>query len=349
MNDAGFWQGRSVFVTGHTGFMGGWLAFWLGRAGARVTGYALSPPTDPSFLDAVDLRGDVNSIEADVRDLTSVSHAMRTAAPEIVFHLAAQPLVRAAHHEPVETFAVNVMGTVNVLEAMRGCDSLRAAVLVTTDKVYANREWDWGYREDDRLGAHEPYGGSKAAAELAVEAYRAYFPHAGIATVRAGNVIGGGDWAAERLVPDAIRAFARERTLTLRRPDSVRPFQHVLDPVRGMTMLAERLAEKPASWAGPWNFGPDEREAATVETVARELARLWGGGRVACAESAHGPAEAKLLTLSSAKAKAKLGWKPTWSLARALSETVSWYKAFLSYEPMRAVTERQIAAFEGAN
>lgn len=349
MTDAAFWQGRSVFVTGHTGFVGGWLAFWLARAGARVTGYALSPPTDPSFFDAVDLGNDVTSIEADVRDLSRLSNAMREAAPEIVFHLAAQPLVRAAHHEPVETFAVNVMGTVNVLEAMRGCGPLRAAVLVTTDKVYANREWDCGYREEDRLGAHEPYGGSKAAAELAIEAYRGYFPRAGIATVRAGNVVGGGDWAAERLVPDAIRAFARERTLTLRRPKAVRPFQHVLDPVRGMTMLAERLAEAPSAWTGPWNFGPDEREAATVESVARDLARLWGGGRVACAERENGPAEAKLLTLSSAKAKAKLGWKPGWTLARALSETVTWYKAFLSHKPMRAVTAHQIAAFEGAN
>jgi CDP-glucose 4,6-dehydratase len=257
--------------------------------------------------------------------------------------------VRTAHHEPVETFAVNVMGTVNVLEAMRGCASLRAAVLVTTDKVYANREWDWGYREEDRLGAHEPYGGSKAAAELAVESYRSYFPHAGLATIRAGNVIGGGDWAAERLVPDAIRAFARGRTLNLRRPDAVRPFQHVLDPIRGMTALAERLADAPAEWTGPWNFGPDERDAATVETVACRLAQLWGDARVERAAKQNGPAEAKLLTLSSAKAKAKLGWKPTWSLARALSETVSWYKDFLSHADMRAATARQIAAFGGAN
>ena len=344
-----FWHGKSVLVTGHTGFMGGWLAFALARAGARVTGYALSPPTDPSFFDAVDLAGDVASIEADIRDLNRLSTAMHEAAPEIVFHLAAQPLVRAAHYEPVETFAVNVMGTVNVLEAMRGCKSLRAAVLVTTDKVYANREWDWGYREEDRLGAHEPYGGSKAAAELAVESYRGYFPQAGIATVRAGNVIGGGDWAAERLVPDAIRAFARGRTLTLRRPDAVRPFQHVLDPVRGMTLLAERLAEAPGAWTGAWNFGPEEREAATVETVAQDLAKLWGDGAVARAEGESGPPEAKLLTLSSAKAKAKLGWKPQWSLARALSETMTWYKSFLSHEKMRAVTARQIAAFEGVN
>jgi CDP-glucose 4,6-dehydratase len=349
MKDKPFWNGRSVFITGHTGFMGGWLAFWLARAGARVTGYALSPPTEPSFFDAVELGGDVTSIEADVRDLPRLSTALREAAPEFVFHLAAQPLVRAAHHEPVETFAVNVMGTVNVLEAMRGCEPLRAAVLVTTDKVYANREWDWGYREDDRLGAHEPYGGSKAAAEIAVDSYRSYFPHAGIATVRAGNVIGGGDWAAERLIPDAIRAFARDRTLTLRRPDAVRPFQHVLDPVRGMTLLAERLAASPSTWTGPWNFGPDERDTATVETVARELAQLWGQGRVARAPREEGPPEAKLLTLSSAKAKAKLGWKPTWPLARALSETATWYKSFVSHESMRAVTARQIEAFEGAN
>jgi len=347
--NASFWSGKSVLVTGHTGFMGGWLSFALARAGARVTGYALSPPTNPSFFDAVDLAGDVASIEADIRDLSRLSTAMREAAPEIVFHLAAQPLVRAAHYEPVETFAVNVMGTVNVLEAMRGCRNLRAAVMVTTDKVYANREWDWGYREEDRLGAHEPYGGSKAAAELAVESYRSYFPDAGIASVRAGNVIGGGDWAAERLVPDAVRAFARGKPLILRRPDAVRPFQHVLDPVHGMALLAERLADSPSTWTGAWNFGPDEREAATVETVACDLAKLWDESTVVRAERETGPAEAKLLTLSSAKAKSKLGWKPRWSLGRALSETATWYKSFLSHEAMRDVTARQIAAFQGAN
>jgi CDP-glucose 4,6-dehydratase len=347
--DSAYWQGRSVFVTGHTGFMGGWLAFWLAGLGARVTGYALKPPTDPSFFDAVELAGDVTSIEADIRDLSRLSVALREASPEFVFHLAAQPLVRAAHHEPVETFAVNVMGTVNLLEAMRGCDSLRAAVLVTTDKVYDNREWEWGYREHDRLGAHEPYGGSKAAAEMAVDSYRSYFPHAGIATVRAGNVIGGGDWAAERLVPDAIRAFSRGRTLTLRRPDAVRPFQHVLDPVRGFLMLAQHLAKSPAEWSGAWNFGPDERETATVEAVARDLAALWGKGDVARALREEGPAEAKLLTLSSAKAQSRLGWRPRWSLVRALAETVAWYRAQLGREAMRGVTRRQIAAFEGAN
>jgi CDP-glucose 4,6-dehydratase len=347
--DREFWQGRSVFVTGHTGFMGGWLAFWLANLGARVTGYALKPPTEPSFFDAVALAGDLISIEADIRDLNRLSVALREASPEFVFHLAAQPLVRAAHHEPVETFAVNVMGTVNVLEALRGCETLRAAVLVTTDKVYDNREWEWGYREDDRLGAHEPYGGSKAAAELAVDSYRPYFPRAGIATVRAGNVIGGGDWAAERLVPDAIRAFARGKTLTLRRPDAVRPFQHVLDPVRGFLTLAQRLSQSPAEWSGAWNFGPGERDAATVETVARDLAALWGKGEVARAVREEGPAEAKHLSLSSAKAQTKLGWRPRWSLARALAETVSWYRAHLGNEAMREVTRRQIAAFEGAN
>lgn len=348
MNHA-FWGGKSVFITGHTGFMGGWLAFWLARSGARVTGYALQPPTEPSFYDAIGLAGDVNSIEADVRDLHRLSAAMHEAAPEIVFHLAAQPLVRTAYYEPVETFSTNVMGTVNVLEAMRGCEGLRAAVLVTTDKVYENREWSRGYREDDRLGAHEPYGGSKAAAELVVDSYRAYFPNVGLATVRAGNVIGGGDWAADRLVPDAIRAFTHGRVLTLRRPDAVRPWQHVLDPVRGFLKLAERLADSPIDWSGSWNFGPSAREAVTVEMLARELAHLWGPGEVARADDETGPKEAKLLTLSSVKAHTKLDWRPKWSFTRAVVETVNWYRSHVLHEAMRDVTERQINAYEGAN
>ena len=344
-----FWHDRPVFVTGHTGFIGGWLSFWLARLGARVTGYALAPPTEPSFFDCVGLTRDIVSIQADVRDLDRLKAALRQAAPEFVFHLAAQPLVRAAHAAPVETFAVNLMGTVNLLEAMRECETLRGAVIVTTDKVYENRERERGYVEDDRLGGHEAYGASKAAAELAVDAFRAYFPRAGLATVRAGNVIGGGDWAADRLVPDAIRAFANDETLVLRRPDAVRPWQHVLDPVRGMLMLAERLAEAPECWSGPWNFGPDERDARSVLSLAAELAQLWGRASLHALARADGPPEARLLALSSEKAMARLGWWPRWSLSRALAETVAWYKAQIAREPMRAATERQILAYAGAN
>jgi CDP-glucose 4,6-dehydratase len=350
-----FWTGRRVFITGHTGFMGGWLSFWLARKGARIDGYALAPPTRPSFFETAGLAASVRSREADVRDLATLARAMQEARPEIVFHLAAQPLVRAAHAGPVETFAVNTMGTVHVLEALRQVPSVAAAVIVTTDKVYDNREWPWGYREHDRLGAHEPYGGSKAAAEIAVESYRrAYFDtgaerRLGLATVRAGNVIGGGDWAADRLVPDAVRAFGAGRPLELRRPGSVRPWQHVLDPLQGFLMLAERLCETPDDWSGAWNFGPDEREACTADALAREIAALWGDGATVAHGPDGGPAEAGLLMLSSAQAKARLGWRPRWSLSRALAETVAWYKAHIAHAAMADVTERQIALFEGAN
>lgn len=350
-----FWHGRRVFVTGHSGFMGGWLCAWLSSMGADVHGYALPAPTEPSFHDAVRLDAMVRSTTGDIRDLDRLTAALCASRAEIVFHLAAQPLVRLAYAQPVETYAVNVMGTVNLMEAMRRAGTVHGAVIVTTDKVYENKEVSWGYREADQLGGRDPYGSSKACSELAVDAFRrSYFmaPSApGIATVRAGNIIGGGDWATDRLVPDAARAFAAGKSLEIRNPDAVRPWQHVLDPVRGFLLLAEQLMETenaPASpWSSAWNFGPPESEAKPVGWMVERLAHHWGGKAAARTVPNAGPHEAKLLMLNSAKAQAELGWTTRWDADAAIHHAVDWYKHFYDGGDMRGFTERQIASFEG--
>ncbi len=355
VND-GFWSGRRVFITGHTGFMGGWLSLSLARLGAEVHGYALAAPTNPSFFETTSLDADIVSTVADVRDFERLATALGTAKPEIVLHLAAQPLVRRAFANPVETYGTNVMGTVNLLEALRLTEGVRAAVIVTTDKVYENREWAWGYRESDTLGGREPYGNSKACAELIVSAFcRSYFSDRGgsdrrgkpgIATVRAGNIIGGGDWGEDRLVPDAMRAFANGETLNIRNPGAVRPWQHVLDPLRGFLNLAERLWDDPPRWTGAWNFGPDEEDARTVACIADKMTALWGNGARWQPVEGEGPYEARILTLSSVKAHAELGWRPTWNLHQAIARAVAWYRAFHGGGDMRDVTLAQINAFE---
>lgn len=347
-----FWKNRRVFLTGHTGFMGGWLALWLTRLGAKVNGYALPPPTDPCFFAAAGLAGDVASVMGDVRDLPALRRAVIEARPDIVMHLAAQPLVRRAHADPVETFGTNVMGTVNLLEAMRGCAGLKAAVVVTSDKVYDNREKNEGYAEDDRLGGREPYGSSKACAELVTRAYRqSYFENGavnvGIATARAGNVIGGGDFAEDRIVPDAVRAFAAGEPLVVRNPAATRPWQHVLEPLAGYLMLAENLAEAPQSWSDGWNFGPEETDAKPVSWLAAEMCRLWGSGAAWIPANAQAPQpyEAKLLSVNIAKAKTELGWHPAWQVARAAGATVVWYKDFVEGRDTRKRSLDQIAEF----
>ncbi|HEY4135700.1 MAG TPA: CDP-glucose 4,6-dehydratase [Alphaproteobacteria bacterium] len=345
-----FWAGRRVFVTGHTGFMGGWLCTWLSRLGAEVHGYALAAPSEPSFYETTGLSRDLSSTIADVRDRDALAAAMRRARPEIVLHLAAQPLVRAAAADPVGTYATNVMGTVHLLDAMRACPTVTAAVVVTTDKVYENKEWEWGYRETDALGGREPYGNSKACSELVVEAFRqSYFSGAaapGIATVRAGNIIGGGDWAADRLVPDAMRAFADGRALEIRHPEAVRPWQHVLEPVRGFLMLAERLTGQPADFSSGWNFGPAEADSQPVGWMADRLVSAWGDAAEWRSVAAAGPHEATLLTLSSVRAKRAFGWETKWTAETAIRRTVEWYRAFYANEDVRKTTERQIADFE---
>ena len=354
---AGFWTGRSVALTGHTGFKGSWLALWLQKLGANVHGYALNPPTSPSLFGeagvAVTLASDVR---ADLADLETLGRSLEGARPQILFHLAAQPLVRQSYTDPVGTIATNVLGTAHVLEVARRIPSLRAIVVITTDKVYQNHEWEYPYREVDPLGGYDPYSASKAAAEIITASYRQSFfvearGHAGrVASARAGNVIGGGDWAADRLIPDCMRAFANGDPVTLRYPGAVRPWQHVLEPLSGYLLLAERLfSDEGVSHAKAWNFGPDERDNATVGVVAEAAARLYGGtARVELLAGHEQPHEAGMLRLDSSRAAAVLGWRPRWSLNTALANTVEWYRARDQKADMAARTIEQIAAYEAA-
>jgi CDP-glucose 4,6-dehydratase len=360
--DRGFWKSRRVFLTGHTGFKGSWLALWLRMLGAEIYGYSLEPPTEPSLWRLLRLEGEFASELADVRDLESVQKAMGFFEPEVVIHMAAQPLVRHSYQNPVETYAVNVLGTVHVLEAVRQAPSVRAAVVVTSDKCYENRERHEAYREHEAMGGHDPYSSSKGCAELVTSAYRrSFFPpnkfvehRVAVASARAGNVIGGGDWAVDRLVPDIMRAWEKNETVLIRHPEAVRPWQHVLEPLSGYLTLAERLYQAGAEFAEGWNFGPGEEDARTVRYVVSELARLWreeGGknsGKDAAQwelDSSPRPHEAHLLRLDSAKANARLGWAPRWKLDEALAETVRWYRAHLRGEALRGVSERQIEEY----
>lgn len=350
----GTYNGKSVLVTGHTGFKGGWLALWLHRLGAKVHGYALDPPTNPNLFDVAGIGSILASdTRADLADLQALNGVVNNAQPEVIFHLAAQSLVRISYRNPALTMASNVMGTVNVLEAARASDSVKALVLVTSDKVYENREWPFAYRELDPLGGRDPYSASKAAAEVIATSYRSSFftgdaSHpARVATVRAGNVIGGGDWACDRLVPDCIRAFAEHLPLQLRFPGATRPWQHVLDPLSGYLQLATRLLCPNADgFARAWNFGPDLGGTATVGQIAGKVARLWGGdAQVQSTPSVDHPHEAGFLRLDSTLARTELGWQPRWPLEDALTQTVAWYKAWLRGDDMAAVTLDQIDAY----
>jgi CDP-glucose 4,6-dehydratase len=341
-----FWYGKCVLVTGHTGFMGGWLTVLLKEFGARVVGYSLAPPTTPSFFDSVGLSELLeDDVRGDVRDLTKLSNVVLAHTPEIVFHLAAQPLVREAFRRPAETFDVNVMGTVNVLEAARHAASVRGIVVITTDKVYENLELDWEFQENDRLGGREPYGVSKACCELVVDAYRLSFlapNNVGVATVRAGNIIGGGDWAAERLVPDIVRAFSAGLTLAIRNPEATRPWQHVLEPLRGSLILAEALCDDPVHFAGGWNFGAAPEDQRPVSRIVDYCARRWGEGARWKAESGTQVYEAQRLGLTSSKAEIQLGWKPVWRLDTALDRTLDWYRAMIAGRDMMKYTRAQM-------
>ena len=350
-----FWKGRSVLLTGHTGFKGAWLALWLHKAGARVHGFALEPPTQPSLHDVANVGQLLASdTREDLANLEALSRTVERAQPDVVFHLAAQSLVRESYREPVRTFATNAMGTAHVLEACRSASSVRAVVAVTTDKVYENRESLHRYAESDPLGGHDPYSASKAAAEIVAASYRSSFyadappPRANVATARAGNVIGGADWAADRLVPDCLRAFAKGEPVRLRYPNAVRPWQHVLEPLSGYLKLAERLCSpEGARYADAWNFGPDADGDATVGDVAALTARLWGdGARVETSTDTNDPHEAGFLRLDTTRARDSLGWRPRWTLERALAQTVAWHRAWTAGDDMARVCDRQIDEYE---
>jgi CDP-glucose 4,6-dehydratase len=353
---ASFWRDRSVVVTGHTGFKGGWLTLWLQRLQATVHGYALDPPTVPSLFAAAHVRSSLASdTRADLADLPQLTSVFGRTTPEVVFHLAAQPLVLTGYRDPLGTLASNVMGTAHVLEAARATASIRAIVIITTDKVYENREWEYPYREIDPLGGHDPYSASKAAAEIVAASYRDSFFRGGdcqaarVATARSGNVIGGGDWAAERLVPDCLRAFAAGEPVRVRNPGSVRPWQHVLEPLAGYLRLAELLAGTDGNrFARAWNFGPDVSGDATAGEVAVRAARLWGAGAsVVHAPADRPPHEAGLLRLDSSSARTLLAWRPRWTLAEAVARTVAWHQAWGSGADMAAFSLDQIRAYQG--
>jgi CDP-glucose 4,6-dehydratase len=351
-----FWRGRRVLVTGHTGFKGAWLTAWLKSLGAEVTGYSLEAPTTPSLFEEATVREGMESVSGDVRDLDHLRRTVAAKDPEVVFHLAAQSLVRAGYDDPVGTYSTNVLGTVNVLEAVRQTESVRAAIVVTSDKCYDNGEWVWPYRENDRLGGRDPYASSKACAELVTEAYRVSFfgdRRCGIATVRAGNVIGGGDWAANRLVPDLLRAFGEGTPALIRNPGSIRPWQFVLEPLRGYLDLAQALAvdgdgDGDGGLAGAWNFGPHDHDVRPVQWIAGRLVEVWSGDASwQVDEQRDAKPEAFTLKLDSSKARTILGWDPKVGLGTALEWIVEWHRGWIDHRERAAdLMREQIERFE---
>jgi len=349
-----FWRGKRVLLTGHTGFKGSWMALWLQSLGAEVTGFALPPASTPSLFEAAGVAGGMRHIEGDIRDAAALGAAMQQARPEIVIHMAAQALVRYSYQHPVETYATNVMGLVNLFEAVRATPGIRAVVNVTSDKCYENKEWPWGYRENEPLGGYDPYSNSKACAELVTSAYRSSFFNpaqyavhgVALGSGRAGNVIGGGDWAEDRLIPDMMRAIAAGAPVRIRSPHAIRPWQHVLEPLSGYLALAERLHADGAEFAEAFNFGPHDADARPVAWIVPRLCEKWGDGAAWELDPAPQPHEATYLKLDCSRARARLGWQPRWQLGQTLDRIVDWHQAHARGEDMRAFTLAQIRHYQ---
>ena len=346
-----FWQNKRVIITGHTGFKGTWLSTWLGLLGAKLCGISLAPDTTPSLFELTNMHKRLTSHIVDVRNYDQVEKIFREFNPEIVIHMAAQPLVRESYKNPSETYSTNVMGTVNVLEACRSCIDLRAIVCVTTDKVYENKEWYWGYRENEAMGGHDPYSSSKGCTELVCSAYRRSFfseNKVSLATARAGNVIGGGDWSKDRLIPDILRALEKQRVVEIRNPHAIRPWQHVLEPLSGYLDLAKALYCNGERFSGAWNFGPEDSDALSVNKICEKLISSWGSNAEYQIQAGNHPHEAQYLKLDISKVKRELGWRPRWDLHKAIEMIVRWHKAFLNEECVISICEEQIIEFCGA-
>jgi CDP-glucose 4,6-dehydratase len=348
------WRGRRVFLTGHTGFKGSWLALWLSRLGAQIRGYSLDPCTEPNMFNLTSVGTAVDDLRGDIRDYAKLEASMAQFAPEVVFHLAAQPLVRRSYADPLGTYATNVMGTVHVLEAVRKTPSVRAVVCVTTDKCYQNQEWVWPYRETDPLGGYDPYASSKACAEIVSAAFRnSFFPpeklpehHVALATARAGNVIGGGDWSEDRLIPDLIRGFSSGQPVLIRCPNAIRPWQHVLESLQGYMTLAQQLLAQQARSASSYNFGPSDDDVWPVERIANKLVEMWGTGACWTRDLVLTVHESNVLRLDASKARLELGWKPRLRTETALEWTMAWYRAWSQADNMGEFTRKQIAEYE---
>ncbi len=348
--NAGFWEGKRVLMTGHTGFKGSWLSLWLQSMGAQVTGFSLAPPTQPSLFEVAKVAEEMTSIVGDIRDLSHLRAVFAEHQPEIVIHMAAQALVRYSYIEPVETYSTNVMGTVNLLEAVRGAGSVKAVVNVTSDKCYENNEWAWGYRENEAMGGFDPYSNSKGCAELVTSAYRSSFFNSdkyqqhgvALASARAGNVIGGGDWAEDRLIPDIMRAISENSPVRIRNPYAIRPWQHVLEPLSGYLLLAQKLYEEGTAYAEGWNFGPNDEDAKPVQWIVDRLTKSWGEGASWVLDDGNHPHEAHYLKLDCSKARAQLNWQPRWHLDEALGKIVDWQKSYQQGADIRTVTLKQI-------
>jgi CDP-glucose 4,6-dehydratase len=353
--DRQFWKGRRVFLTGHTGFKGSWLSLWLHQLGAEITGYSFKPSTSPSMYEVCSVGDVVHSIYGDIRDAELLKKAMIDARPEVVIHMAAQPLLRESYRNPIETYSTNVMGTVHLFEATRACGSVKAIVNVTTDKCYENKEWEWGYRENDSLGGYDPYSSSKGCSEFVTSAYRSSFFNpttynehgVAVASARAGNVIGGGDWAQDRLIPDALKAFQEQRPVSIRNPSAIRPWQHVLEPISGYLILAQSLYQSGAAYGEGWNFGPHETDAKPVQWIVSKLCDKWGNGAsfevVDDNEKLH---EAHYLKLDCSKSKTRLGWTPQWTLEDAINKICEWSMAYVNSEDIVSLTFSQIKDYQ---